>query len=105
MRLPPYAHVQVQHKLLLNARLQKRWEELLLQMVDSNDCLVHELRLAPDHIHLFLGIGPGQSVSDANCLLKCNMARALFEEHPALRKRFWSGARGSTITFTGQLER
>jgi putative transposase len=52
---------------------------------------VFELQVAPDHVHLFLGIGPTCSVSEAIRLLKCNTARELFREYAELKKKFWSG--------------
>src|SRR5208283_4609115 len=47
---------------------------------------IHELQLASDHVHLFLGIGPTQSISEAIRQLKCNSARMLFKEYPELKK-------------------
>jgi len=79
------------HKIFLDTSLQKRCAELLLQTADNNGYRIHELQVASDHVHIFLGIGPSQTVSEAIRLLKCNTARTLFEEHPELRKMFWSG--------------
>lgn len=79
------------HHIFLDTSLQKRCAELLLQTADNNGYRIHELQVAPDHVHIFLGIGPSQTVSEAIRLLKCNTARILFEEYPELRKMFWSG--------------
>jgi len=79
------------HRIFLDYSLQKRCEELLREVSERNGFRVHELQVAPDHVHLFLGIGPSCSVSDAITILKCNSARALFREYPDLKKKFWAG--------------
>ena len=79
------------HKISMEASLQKRCEGLLKEIAANHGFRVHELQVAPDHVHIFLGIKPTQSVSEAIRLLKCNSARVLFEEFPELSKRFWSG--------------
>ncbi|HPC27452.1 MAG TPA: IS200/IS605 family transposase [Candidatus Methanomethylicus sp.] len=79
------------HNIFLDASLQKRCAELLRDVSERNGFTMHELLIAPDHVHLFLGIGPTHSISDAITALKCNSARALFSEYPELRKKFWRG--------------
>ena len=79
------------HRIFMDAKLKKRCEELLLQTAANNGFFVHELQVASDHVHIFLGIKPTQSVSAAIRLLKCNTARALFEEYPRLKERFRKG--------------
>jgi putative transposase len=79
------------HRIFLDHSLQKRCEELLRQTAANNGYRVFELQVAPDHVHLFIALKPTQPISDAIRLLKCNTARALFEEYPELRKKFWSG--------------
>jgi len=78
------------HKIFMEASLQKRCEELLREIASNHGFRVFELQVASDHVHIFLGLKPTQSVSEAICLLKCNSARVLFEEFPELSKRFWS---------------
>jgi putative transposase len=79
------------HRVFLDASIKKRCEELLREKAAREGYKVHELQVAPDHVHLFLGIRPDQSVSEAIRQLKCNSARVLFMEYPQLRTMFWSG--------------
>lgn len=46
------------HRVFLDARIKKRCEELLRSEAAREGYRVHELQVAPDHVHLFLGIGP-----------------------------------------------
>jgi REP element-mobilizing transposase RayT len=48
------------HKIFLDTSLQKRCAELLLQTADNNGYRIHELQVAPDRVHIFLGIGPAK---------------------------------------------
>jgi putative transposase len=79
------------HRVFLDPRIKKRCEELLRSEAAREGYKVHELQVAPDHVHLFLGIGPTRSVSEAIRLLKCNTARELLREYPDLKKKFWAG--------------
>jgi len=72
----------------MDAKLQKRCAELLREIAERNGFTIHEMQIASDHVHIFLGIGPSCSVSDAIMVLKCNSARALFSEFPELKKKF-----------------
>ena len=79
------------HNVFLDASLQKRCEELLKDIAAKEGYRVYELKVAEDHVHIFLGIKPSHSVSVAIRELKCNSARALFREYPELKKKFWTG--------------
>lgn len=79
------------HRVFLDPSVKKRCEELLREKSAREGYKVHELQVAPDHVHIFLGIGPSQSVSEAIRQLKCNTARQLFREYPALKENFWTG--------------
>jgi len=94
------------HRIFLDARIKKRCEELLRETATRTDCKVFELQIAPDHVHLFLGIRPTCSVSEAISLLKCNTARALLKEYPELKEKFRSGhfwSRGKFYRSIGQV--
>ena len=79
------------HRVFLDVRIKKRCEELLREKAAREGYKVYELQVASDHVHLFLGIGPTCSISEAIRVLKCNTARELFLEYPGLKKMFWSG--------------
>ena len=75
------------HRVFLDARIKKRCEELLMEKAIREGFLIYGLQVAPDHVHLFLGIGPTRSVSEAIRLLKCNTARELFSVEEELQAR------------------
>ena len=79
------------HKIFLDVELQKRCAELLMEVAAREHFRVYELQVAPDHVHIFLGLRPDQSISLAVRELKCNSARSLFREFPELRWKFWAG--------------
>jgi putative transposase len=53
--------------------------------------VIYELKVMPNHIHLFVGFSPSVTVSDVVKLFKGISARRLFEMFPQLRKRLWNG--------------
>jgi putative transposase len=68
------------HGIFLNARIKKRCEEVLRETANRISCQVYELQIASDHVHIFVGLHPECSISEAVRLFKCNSARALFRE-------------------------
>jgi len=79
------------HRIFLDHSLQKRCEELLREIAAIEGYKVYELQVAPDHVHIFLGLKPTHSVSLAIRELKCNSARMLLSEFPELKKNCWAG--------------
>jgi putative transposase len=67
---------------------------------------VFALQVGDDHVHIFVGLHPGCSVSKLIGLLKCNFARLLFLEFPELKSMFWKGhlwSRGKFYRSIGQV--
>ena len=94
------------HNIFLDAEIKKRCEEALRETAARMDCRVYELQVAPDHVHIFLGLHPERSISEVIRLLKCNSARTLFQEYPGLKKRLWGGhlwSRGKFYRSIGQV--
>jgi len=79
------------HKIFLDAKLQKRCEELLRDIAAREGYKVYALKVACDHVHIFLGLKPSHSVSVAMRELKCNSAGILFAKFPEPKKQFWRG--------------
>ena len=48
-------------------------------------------QIMPDHIHLLVDCKPQLRLSDAIKILKGNIARWLFLEHPELKQQLWGG--------------
>jgi putative transposase len=44
-----------------------------------------------DHLHLFVGLRPDQSISRVVQVLKSVSARKLFQQFPHLKRRYWGG--------------
>ncbi len=54
------------HNIFLDAKLQKRCAELLVAISECNGFRVHVLQIAPDHMHIFPGIGSSRSIRGDN---------------------------------------
>ncbi len=94
------------HSIFLDAGIKKRCEEVLRETATRISCQVYELQIAPDHVHIFVGLHPECSVSEAIRLLKCNSAKTLFREYPELKKKLWEGhlwSRGKFYRSIGQV--
>ena len=44
-----------------------------------------------DHLHVFVSAPPKVAIPDLVRVLKCNSARALFEEFPTIKLQLWGG--------------
>ena len=73
------------------ADILKACEASLRRAAKRHGIQVLELSVMPDHVHAVVGLNPSTSVSRALMLLKGASSRELFQEFPALRKRYWGG--------------
>ena len=80
---------QKYRKRLLEGRLAKRIEELIMQCAEMNGWYIQELNIQPDHVHLLLEIKPSISVSKAMQYLKGGSSRVIREEFPELEEFLW----------------
>ena len=92
---------------LLEGEIAVRLRQLLEEGCGVNDWLVHELSIAPDHIHLLIQLPPHQSVARAVQILKGGSSKVIRAEQPALDewlwgKHFWS--EGYFAESVGRLE-
>ena len=76
---------------ILNADVKTYCEEVLKQIAQDYEYMIHALEVMPDHVHLFLSFKPSVSVSRVFQNLKGISARRLFQKFPELRKRYWGG--------------
>lgn len=65
-----------------------RVEEKLYEIAQKYRMKVHALRVLPDHVHLFIGIPPTLSLSNAIQYLKGASAHDILLEFPNLRHEF-----------------
>ena len=66
-------------------------EQFLREIALRYNFEIYELRVMPDHVHLFVEIPPTMSVSRALQLFKGISSYKLFRQHPWLRRHFKNG--------------
>ena len=71
--------------------LMKDCERFIYEVSDKHGCTIYELKVAPDHVHLFVQIPHTMSVSKALQFFKGYTAFKLFRKHPWLRRYFPKG--------------
>ena len=52
---------------------------------------IQEMRVAPDHVHIFLGFPPRYSIAHVVGMLKSISASEIFDEFPEVKKELWGG--------------
>lgn len=65
--------------------------ELLQRIAGEHGFSIEEMKVMPDHVHLFVRATPGHFIPDMVKALKGVSARFLFQKHPELKKRLWGG--------------
>ena len=77
--------------------VKKACEMLFRQIAEKYRFVIHELQVMADHVHLFVGISPTDSISRVVQLFKGISARRLFQRFPELtrfsRKHIWSAGK------------
>ena len=94
------------HCIFVDSDVKRCCEQALRATADRVGCQVYALQVGSDHVHIFVGLHPDCSISKLIRLLKCNSARRLFEEYPALKSRLWGGhlwSRGKFYRSIGQV--
>ncbi len=71
--------------------VEKDIKEYLLETLKTLNMNVIALEIMPDHIHLLVDCKPQLKLSDAIKILKGNVARWLFLNHPEIKKQLWGG--------------
>jgi putative transposase len=76
-----------------------RAKEILAVVGEENDVMIEEVSVEPDHVHLYVMIGPEQALCDAIAAMKAASAKLLQQEYPYLadeKGRVWG--RGYFVT-------
>jgi len=71
--------------------VQKSLRTVTRSIAESRGSEVKELEVMADHVHLFIGAPPTESLLGIVKALKGISARVLFDEHPILRTMFRQG--------------
>lgn len=76
-------------------------EECLATIADAKGYTILELKVMPDHIHIFLSAPPQESPTGIVKVLKGVTGLRLFKAHPELRKTLWGGHIWSPSYYVG----
>lgn len=76
---------------ILTGEVKSACEQVFQEVAHAYNFVIKELQVMGDHLHLFVGLRPDQSVSRVVQVLKSISARKLFKRFPHLRKRYWGG--------------
>ena len=71
--------------------IRQHCEQFLNEIAQEHNCTIYELKVMPDHIHLFVELPPTLCVAKALQLFKGKSSYKLFRQHPWLRKHFRKG--------------
>lgn len=80
---------------VLGGRVARRLDELIEQIADEHGWHIVAHEVMPDHVHLFVRVGPTDAPAEVVRAFKGRTARVLRQEFPHLRnfaKVLWSAA-------------
>ena len=78
---------------VLVGKVEDRLKELVREIADNRDMIVHALEVMPDHVHTFIESDPRWAPAEIAARFKAVTSRVLREEFPVLRTRLptlWS---------------
>ncbi|RYZ84820.1 MAG: IS200/IS605 family transposase [Proteobacteria bacterium] len=78
-------------KKILVGVVGERMRELLLEIAQTYEITVDELEVSIDHVHIFCSFPPKLSITQVVTRLKSLSARAIFQEHPQIKRQLWGG--------------
>ena len=76
---------------ILVGEVKSACERIFHEVARTYRFYIKELQVMGDHLHLFVGLRPDQSISRVVQILKSISARKLFQQFPHLRRRYWCG--------------
>ena len=71
--------------------IRTKVEEVFLDVAEHHGFEIQEMRVAPDHVHIFLSFPPRYSISQVVGMLKSISASEIFEKYPEVKKQLWGG--------------
>lgn len=78
-------------KIFANAKIRNFAEIAIRRVANHYNFEIFALKVMHEHVHLFVGCKPTDSVSNTVRLFKGISARMIFEVYPELRKQLWGG--------------
>lgn len=90
---------------ILNGAIKELVEQDIRMLCEWKGCIVEELNVQEDHIHLLVSVPPKLSISQLMGTLKGKIAIKLFKSYPGLKKKpYWGNhfwARGYFVNTVG----
>ena len=78
-------------KRILTGHVGERVKELLSEIAQAYDIVIEEMEVSSDHVHIFCSFAPRLSISQVITRFKSLSARAIFKEHPQVKRQLWGG--------------
>ena len=78
-------------KWIKRADVRDRAKEIFLEVAEHYGFEIQEMRVAPDHVHIFLGFPPSHSIAKVVGMLKSISASEIFKKFPEVKKELWGG--------------
>lgn len=88
-------------KPILKGMIKEFVEEQIHTISQTKGYNVIELKILPDHIHLFISAPPMESPTGIVKVLKGVSGLRLFKSHPELKKDYWDGHIWSPSYYVG----
>ncbi len=71
--------------------VEESLKEIILNIAQEKDFVIHEFNCDKDHVHVFISAKPKIAPSYIFKMLKGISARLLFKKHPELKNKLWNG--------------
>jgi putative transposase len=71
--------------------IREKVKEVFEDIAEHHGFEIQEVRVAPDHVHIFLSFPPRYSISQVVGMLKSISASEVFEKYPEIEKELWGG--------------
>ena len=71
--------------------IRDKAREIFSEVAENYGFEIQEMRVAPDHVHIFLGFPPRYSIAQVVGMLKSISASEIFEKFPEVKKELWGG--------------
>ena len=84
--------------------IRKRVGEIFSDIAAHHRFEIQELRIAPDHVHIFLSFPPRYSIAKVVGMLKSISASEIFDEFPEVKRELWGENFGRMDILQGRWE-
>ena len=90
-------------KWILREDIRERTKEIFEEIPANHDFEIDTLKIAEEHVHIFLSFLPRYSISKVAAMFKCIRASVIFKEQPEVKKELWVKNFGKMDTLSEQL--